>query len=150
MSEETFDISLWLKEPKNRYKIIMGLVALNLIAGSALLFMTASNKGPLYELIKPSDVTLNYKLIDKYIASDTECRTENTLVLEVILLDEQTQECGETEKIYLENTPFAYDDLVAGEIISVRYVDQLLEDEYIESVKPHFVFDDNTIFKFSS
>ena len=64
MSDETFNLSLWLKQPENRYKFIMLLVALNLLVGSVLLFMTASGQGAIYELIKPSDVTLNFKLVE--------------------------------------------------------------------------------------
>ena len=149
MSDETFNLSLWLKQPENRYKFIMLLVALNLLVGSVLLFMTASGQGAIYELIKPSDVTLNFKLVDRYIESNTEGGYEDTLVLEVILLDEYLKECGEIEKIYLENKQFAYDDLIVGEVICVRYVDQLLEDKYIESVMPYIIIERNTMFKFN-
>lgn len=128
-----FNFTLWFSKRENAKKLILFLVALNLIAFSTLLFITANNRGPLYELIKPSDETFNYTLIDKYEEDCPKGTYYNKLVLEVIPLDIDFEECGEIEKIYLEDK-FKYNNLIVGEIISIRYIDQLFEEEYIYSV----------------
>lgn len=149
MTKNNFDIGEWFSEKENRNIFFKFMIGLNLIAFSALLFVTADGSGALYEVLKPSDNTFNYTLVDQYENTALDATHDNAIIIEAILLNEYFEEIGDVEKIYLSEK-FMYNNLVNGERISIRYVQQFFEDEYIHSVAQYRNSDTMAILHFNS
>lgn len=130
------NIEKWLKEPQNIKKIIMGLLALNLLACSALLFITASGQGALYDAIKPSVVEEKHILQKQYLGNITvdEVEYKNVLILDVIDLDENNIASKKSHQLYFEKEKTTRFDLNAGDIIVCTWEVQITGERRITSV----------------
>lgn len=84
----------WIKDKDNQKKLLGVLIAINLFAVAGLLIVTATNSGPLYEVIKP-DVKEEY-----YIYLDQDIM-DNVLVLSVVPIDADKNVIGEEQQIKL-------------------------------------------------
>lgn len=149
MTKNNFDIGEWFSKKENRNKFFKLMIGLNLIAFSALLFVTADGSGAFYEVLKPSEITFNYTLVNQYENTALDATYDNAIIIEVIPLNAKFEEIGDVEKIYLSEK-FRYNNLVNGERISIRYVQQKFEDEYIHSVAQYRNSDTMAILSFNS
>lgn len=110
----------WLKVPHNRNKALHGLLALNLLAGSALLFITANECGPLYEALKPTVVEKQYTLQKQYIGDieDDGKVYRNVLIFNVITPSDQK------EMLYFAGEHIKRSDINDGDEIIVTWSTQ--------------------------
>lgn len=117
----------WLKVPENRKKVLFGLIALNLMACSTILFITASGQGPLYEAIKPSVVEERYILQNQYVGDIVVGTTiyQGILIFDVIYLDESLNEFGDPHKLYFAREHVERSDLQDGDIIVCSWLVQV-------------------------
>jgi hypothetical protein len=126
----------WLKEPENRKKVLFGLIALNLMACSTMLFITASGQGALYEAIKPSVVEERYILQNQYVGMIIDDWTiyEDVLIFDVIMLDDSLNEIGEPTKLYFATEHVKRSDLQNGDVIVCSWLVQVTGERRITSV----------------
>ena len=121
----------WLKVPQNRKKALLGLLALNLLACSVLLFITASGQGALYEAIKPSVVEERYILEKQYVGGilDGDEKHLNVLIFDVIDI-----ETNQKHQIYFAKEYVKRSDLNDGDIIVCKWLVQVTGERHITSV----------------
>lgn len=133
----------WLKEPQNTKKVLMGLLALNLIAGSTLLFITANGQGPLYEVIKPSVVEERHILQKQYIGDiiDNGVEYKDVLIFEVIDLDDNNISSNKSHKLYFGREHVKRFDLNSGDVIICTWLIQATGERNIISVVNPNVYD---------
>lgn len=121
----------WLKEPKNRKKTLLGLLSLNLLACSILLFITASGQGALYEAVKPSVVEERYILEKQYVGDiyANGKQYTNVLIFKVIPLGED-----KSTLLYFAKEHTKRVDLKDGGVIVCTWLVQITGERQITSV----------------
>ncbi|MDF1533675.1 MAG: hypothetical protein P1P69_04130 [Methanosarcinaceae archaeon] len=126
-------------------KLLMFLFALNLLATSTMLFITASGQGALYEVIKPSVVTENYKLINHYVgdAIINGDIYEGILIFNVQPLDDNLIKVGAPTQLYFKDEyttiPFGIQD---GDIIICLTLVQITGEKEIISIVDYDTYTD--------
>ena len=125
------DTLKWLKEPQNRKKALLGLIAINLMACSILLFITASGQGALYEAIKPTVVEERYILEKQYVGDINHNGKEyiNVLIFEVTHI-----ETNQKDRLYFADEYVKRFDLNDGDIIVCTWLFQINGEKQITSV----------------
>ena len=126
----------WLKTPENRKKLLWGLIALNLMACSTILFITASGQGPLYEAIKPRVVNEYYILQNQYVGDIVVGTTiyQDILVFDVIPLGADLEPIGNPHKLYFARERTLRTDLHDEDVIVCSWLVQVTGERRITSV----------------
>jgi len=126
----------WLKVPENRKKVLFGLIALNLMACSTMLLITASGQGALYEAIKPSVVEERYILQNQYVGDIVAGTTiyQGILIFDVIMVDKSLNEIGEPTKLYFATEHVERFDLQDGDVIVCSWLVQVTGERRIINV----------------
>lgn len=88
----------WIKDKENQKKLLGILIGINLIAISCLFFITASNQGPLYEILKPEVETEYYIYLDHQVY-----QTDAILVINVIPVDGELNVIGDPTELYFND-----------------------------------------------
>lgn len=126
----------WITAPGNMKKLLWGLVALNLIACSTILFITASGQGPLYEAIKPRVVNEYYVLQNQYVGDIVVGTTvyQDILIFDVIPLGENMIAKKPPHKLYFAKEHVERFDLQDEDIIVCSWLVQVTGEKRITNV----------------
>lgn len=126
-----------LKELKdNPFKLAALLFCACLILSVVPLYQAINGYGALYPYLAPEIYTENYILESQYIGSidDDGKHYENVLILEVVEYDIENDVFGENERLYFADDNNLLDGYNEGDIISVTWVKQKLDEPYIHGV----------------
>lgn len=129
----------WIKEPENRSfvkKVLLGLIAVNLLACSTMLFITASGQGALYEAIKPRVVDEYYILQNQYVGDIVVGTTiyQDILIFDVISLGADLEPIGNPHKLYFAREYTIRSDLQDEDVIVCSWVVQVTGEKRIINV----------------
>ena len=116
-----------LDSPQGLRNALLVLVALNLFAFSALLFMGANGVGPVYEVLKPTAEDEYYILNSQTVGDITVDGAEytNILLFNVTPLDSGLNKARGEEILYFAKENMLRNDLEDGEIIICTWVTQV-------------------------